>query len=166
MIDLLFPRVIDNRFRGQWLGYGLLGLVLFVKLGIAVISIVAPHVANQADAIDASTYSQAALRDAATTTALLGLLHLCIGAFGVLAMIRYRAMVPLIHLWLLAEFLGRRVILELYPMQRMPGPSSGSLVNLVLLSMMALGLALSVWPRRGAPVRLGRTRDEPPHGFH
>ena len=151
MLGVLLPRVIDNRFRGQWLGYWLLAPVLFVKLGIAVASILTPGNANRADAIDLSTYSAAALRDATTTTALLGLLHLCIGLFCVLAMIRYRAMVPLIYLWLLAEFLGRRVIFQLYPMERVPGPSTGSMVNLALLAMMTLGLALSLWPRRDAP---------------
>jgi DMSO reductase anchor subunit len=153
MLGLLFPRIIDNQFRGRWLGYWLLGPVLFLKVGIAVASIMTPRTANKADAIDLSTFSEAALRDAATSTALLGLLHLCIGLFCLLAMIRYRAMVPLIYLWLVAEFLGRRVILEFYPMDRTPGPSSGSIVNLALLAMMALGFAFSVWPRRDAPDR-------------
>lgn len=153
MLGLLFPRVIDNQFRGRWLGYWLLGPVLFLKVGIALASILTPRAANKADAIDLSTYSEAALHDEMTSTALLGLLHLCIGLFCLLAMIRYRAMVPLIYLWLMAEFLGRRVILELYPMERTPGPSSGSIVNMALLAMMALGLALSVWPRRDGPDR-------------
>jgi hypothetical protein len=91
MLGLLFPRLIDNRFRGQWLGYWLLAPVLVLKFGIAFASILTPRQANKADAIDLSTYSQTALRDAATSTALLGLLHLCIGLFCLLAMIRYRA---------------------------------------------------------------------------
>jgi hypothetical protein len=153
MPRLLFPRVIDNRFRGQWLGYWLLAPVLILKLGIAVASIVAPGNANRADAIDVSAFSAAALRDQAMSTALLGLLHLCIGLFCVMAMIRYRAMVPLIYLWLVIEFLGRRVVLGLYPIERAPGASSGSIVNLVLLSMLVVGLALSLWPRRNAPTQ-------------
>jgi DMSO reductase anchor subunit len=151
MLGLLFPRVIDNRFRGQWPGYGLLAPVLFLKLGIALGSILTPGNANKADAIDASSYSAAALRDAMTSTALLGLLHLCIGLFGVLAMIRYRAMIPLIYLWLLIEFLGRRVVLDLYPIARTGGLSAGSIIDMILLAMLVLGLALSVWRRRDAP---------------
>jgi hypothetical protein len=65
-------------------------------------------------------------------------------------MVRYRAMVPLIYLWLIAEFLGRRGVLAVYPIDRVAGPSSGSILNLVLVSLMVLGLALSLWPRRGA----------------
>lgn len=150
MLGILFPRVIDNTFRGQWLGFWLLAPVLFVKLGIAIMSMLNPARANGADAIDQSTYSAAALQQALTSTALLGLLHLAIGLFGVLAMLRYRAMVPLIYLWLLAEFLGRRVVLTLYPIERVEGPSAGSVINLVLVALMVVGLLLSVWRRRTA----------------
>ena len=154
MLGLLLPRVIDNRFRGQWLGFWLMVPVLLLKTGIALASILAPGQASKADAIDLSTYSPAALRDAMTSTALLGLLHLCIALFCLLALVRYRALVPLIYLWLLAEFLGRRVVLGLYPMERVSGPSSGSMVNLALLIMMGVGLALSLSPRRSAPDQL------------
>ena len=151
MLLLLFPRAIDNTFRGQWIGFWLLAPLLVLKLGIAIASIVTPGRANSADAIDLSSYSAAALRDATTTTALLGLLHLSIALMGVLVMVRYRAMVPLIYFWLLAEFLGRRVVLALYPMDRVAGLSSGSIVNIILLALMLVGLALSLWPRRSAP---------------
>ena len=156
MLGLLFPRVIDNRFRGQWLGYWLLAPVLILKFGIAIGSILTPGNANKADAIDLSTYSQAALRDAMTSTALLGLLHLSIALLCLLAMIRYRAMVPMIYLWLALEFLGRRAVLHIYPIERVQGPSSGSIVNLVLIALLALGLALSIWPRRNAPDGVAR----------
>ena len=148
MLGLLFPAVIDNRFRGQQLGYWLLAPVLFIKIGIALGSILTPARANKADAIDLSSYSPAALHDAMTSTALLGLMHLVIGLFCVLMMIRYRALVPLIYFWLLTEFLGRRVVLGLYPMERVEGPSSGSIINLALLTVMVVGCALALWPRR------------------
>jgi hypothetical protein len=151
MLRLLFPPALDTNFRGQWLGFWLLAPVLFLKIGIGIGSLVAPQRANQADALDHSTYSPAALREALATTALLGLLHLCIAAFGVLAMARYRAMVPLIYLGLIAEMLARRVVLGAYPIDRVAGPSSGGIVNLVLIALMVVGLGLSLWPRRNAP---------------
>jgi hypothetical protein len=151
MLNILLPPVIDRTFRGQWLGFWLLAPVLFVKLAIGAMSIVSPERAHSADAIDVSSFSEAALREAMTSTALLGLVHVFIGLMGVLAMVRYRAMVPLIYVWLLAEFLARRLVLALYPIDREAGVSSGSIINMVLLSLMVLGLALSVWPRRAAP---------------
>lgn len=151
MLRLLFPATIDNKFRGHWVGFWILAPVLFLKLGIAAGSLLTPANANKADAIDLSSFSPAALQAETTSTALLGLLHLAIGLFAVLAMIRYRAMVPLIYLWLIAEFLARRVVLTVYPIDRTPGTSSGSVVNIVLLSLMVLGLLLSIWRRRNAP---------------
>jgi hypothetical protein len=151
MLSLLFPRVIDNTYRGQRLGYWLLAPVLFLKIGIGLASIFNPRGANQADAIDLSSFSTVALREEVTTTALLGLLHLAIGLFCVLAMVRYRAMTQMIYFWLIAEFIGRRVVLSVYTIDRVDGPSSGSYVNLALAGMLAMGFALSLWRRRGAP---------------
>jgi hypothetical protein len=149
MLSLLFPRVIDDTYRGQRLGYWLLAPVLVLKIGIAFSSLFSPRAANGADGMDLTSFSAAALREEVMSTALLGLLHLAIGVFCVLAMVRYRAMIPLIYLWLIAEFLGRRVVLELYPIDRASGPSSGAYVNLALFAMLAIGFALSLWRRRG-----------------
>lgn len=150
MFDILFPRIIDNRLRGRALGFWLLVPVLILKLGIAGASLLTPGQANRADGIDGSSYSVAAIRHAEASTALLGLLHLSIGLLCVLAMIRYRAMTPLIYLWLILEFLGRRLVLGIYPIDRTPGTPSGSFVNIALISMLVFGFALSLWPRRNA----------------
>ncbi|HXU99746.1 MAG TPA: hypothetical protein VG166_04550 [Caulobacteraceae bacterium] len=150
MLGLLFPRIIDNTLRGRRLGYWLLVPVLAMKFAIALGSLLHPAGASQADGIDVSTYSPAALREAAASTALNGLLHLAIALFCLLAMIRYRALTPLVWLWLLAEFLARRLVLEAYPIDRVGGTSSGSIINLALITMMTAGLALSLWPRREA----------------
>ena len=150
MLQRLFPTRIDNIYRGQWIGFWLLAPVLLLKIAIALGSILTPANASGADGIDISSFSPAALRDAASSSALLGWLHLCIAMVGVLAMARYRAMVPMIYIWLLVEFLGRRVILNQYPIDRVASPPPASIINLVLLTIMGLGLCLSLWPRRRA----------------
>ena len=150
MLRLLFPPVIDNRFRGQWLGFWLLAPILVLKFGVAFGSVLTPGNANKADAVDLSSYSAAALRDIVTSTALLGLLHLSIGLFCLLVMVRYRAMTPLIYLWLLFEFIARRAVLEAYPIDRVAGPSAASVINLALIILLAAGFALCLWRRRGA----------------
>ena len=60
-------------------------------------------------------------------------------------------MTQMIYFWLIAEFIGRRVVLSVYTIDRVDGPSSGSYVNLALAGMLAMGFALSLWRRRGAP---------------
>lgn len=147
MLNKIFPRTIDNTLNGQWLGFWLLVPLLAMKLMIAFGSMVFPGKANSTDGIDISGYSTIALQEAVASTALLGLLHLSIGLFCVLAMIRYRALIPLLYIWLLFEFLGRRLLLNIYPIERTGDTSSATIINLVFFALMVIGFALSMWPR-------------------
>lgn len=146
MLSRIFPQTIDNKLNGHWLGYLLLIPVLLLKFMIAIGSMVMPAEANSTDGIEMSGYPVTALQEAIASTALLGLLHLSIGLICVLALIRYRAMIPLIYVWLLFEFAGRRLLLDIYPIERAGDTSSASIMNLVLLALMVVGFGFSVWP--------------------
>ncbi|MCF6264733.1 MAG: hypothetical protein L3J24_14260 [Xanthomonadales bacterium] len=146
MFNKIFPQTIDNKFNGHWLGFWLLIPVLLFKLMIAIGSMLIPAAANSTDGIDMSAYPAAALQVATTSTALLGLLHLSIALIGVLALIRYRAMIPLIYVWLLFEFAGRRVLLNIYAIERTGDASTAVIMNSVLLALMVVGFVFSVWP--------------------
>src|SRR5262249_29040746 len=52
VLRVLFLASSDIGVRGQWLGFLLLAPGLFMKLGIALASMIAPQNANSADAID------------------------------------------------------------------------------------------------------------------
>jgi hypothetical protein len=148
MLSKIFPQTIDNTLNGQWLGYLLLVPVLLLKIAIAIGSMVIPAEANSTDGIEMSGYPVTALQEAVASTALLGLLHLSIGLIGVLALIRYRAMIPLIYVWLLFEFAGRRLLLTIYPIERAGDTSTASTINLALLALMVVGFGFSIWPRK------------------
>ncbi len=148
MLSKIFPQTIDNKLNGQWLGYLLLVPVLLLKIAIAIGSMVMPAEANSTDGIEMSGYPVTALQEAIASTALLGLLHLSIGLIGVLALIRYRAMIPLIYVWLLFEFAGRRLLLTIYPIERAGDTSTASTINLMLLALMVVGFGFSIWPRK------------------
>jgi hypothetical protein len=77
--------------------------------------------------------------------ALWGLSLLIFSLLGVLALIRYRAMVPLVFLLLLLEHLGRKLIFVAMPIAQAGEPPAFS-INLVLMASMLIGLALSLWP--------------------
>ena len=62
----------------------------------------------------------------------------------ILILVRYRAMVPLMFVLFLVEFLSRRVVFEVLPIQR-TGTPPAFYVNLALLAVMVVGLALSLW---------------------
>jgi hypothetical protein len=151
MFDLLVPRTLDNRFRGQRAALWLFALVVLVKLGIGFGTIFNGHsAASSADGIPLDTFSPAGARAVVSLFAAWGFAQVMIGALCVLALVRYRAMVPLLFALLLLEHLGRKLIFHLMPVAT-TGTPPGFFINLALLALMLVGLALSLWPRAGIP---------------
>ncbi|HEV7426466.1 MAG TPA: hypothetical protein VGQ46_08860 [Thermoanaerobaculia bacterium] len=148
MFEGILPRSIDNTYRGQKLALWIFGLLTLMKSVIGVNSMVnGADVMSTADGIALNTYPAAAAQNLVAMWALLGLSHLVIAALGVLVLLRYRAMVPLMFGLLLLSHLGGKLILELHPIVRTGAPPA-SIINLTQLALIVLGLALSLWSRR------------------
>jgi hypothetical protein len=151
--DPFLPGRSDNAYRGHKLALGLLALVVLMKLAIGLNSIFnGPSVLRSADGIPLDTYPPAAAQVVVSLFALLGLSHVVIGIFGLLILIRYRALVPLAFGLLLLEHLGKRLILNFLPIARVGRPP-GAAINLVILALIVVGLALSLWRRNRTPAR-------------
>jgi hypothetical protein len=71
---------------------------------------------------------------------------------GVLALTRYRAMIPFLFVLFLLEHLARRWILLVKPIAR-TGTPPGIYINLVILVLTIVGLALSLWSRADLPLQ-------------
>jgi hypothetical protein len=148
MFELLLPKSFDNNYRGHKLALWLFGLFALLKSVIGVNSIINGRVVmTGADGIPLDTYPAAAAQSFVALWALLGLAHIIIGLLCVLALIRYRSMVPSLFTLLLLQHLGGRVILEYIPLVRVGAPPALA-VNLIQLTLLVLGLALSLWRRR------------------
>ena len=160
MLNQLLPRQLDNRYQGHRLGLWLLGLVVFVNLGISASSMfngrqLASSAGIRLEALPAT--------GAAAVVSLFGLLGLWRLVFCVLCIVvlaRYRAMVPIIFALLLLEQLGRRAILGeqlgrwavVYGMPVLRSEAAAdSFVSLALLSMITVGLATSVLRTKTVP---------------
>ena len=155
MLDKLLPRSLDNTYRGHRLAIWLLLPVLVVKTGIALGTIFnGRRAAQSADGIPLDTFGAGAADAVVGLFAIWGLAQLVICLFGVLALTRYRAMIPLMFTLLLAEHLARKAILLVMPLPRTGAPP-GLFINLALLGLMAAGLALSFLGRR-EPAPVGR----------
>jgi hypothetical protein len=147
MLNLLLPRRIDNTFRGHALALWLFVPVVVFKTGIALGAIFNGRAAAQsADGIPLDTFGVTGAEAVVALFALWGLSQLAFTALGVLALTRYRAMIPLMFVLLLLEHLARRWILLVKPIIR-TGTPPGSSINIVLLGLMIAGLALSLWRR-------------------
>lgn len=153
MLGSILPQRIDNTYRGHKIALWLFGLLLLMKAAIGVNSIFNGYsVASTADGIPLDTFTPDGAQAVVSLFALLGLSMLILCVLGLLALIRYRAMIPLMYALLLLEYGSRKLILYLMPIVK-TGTSSGLAVNLVLLALMILGLALSLWSRERLPAQ-------------
>ena len=149
MLERLLPRQLDNCFEGKRAALWLLGLYIALKLAMSVNSIFnAESVAAGADGIPLASYGPAAAREIVTLFALVGLGQLALAAVATIALIRYRAMVPLVLLLLLAEAFARRIIVLANEPIRTSAGSGALYINVALIGLLLAGLLLSLWPRR------------------
>ena len=153
MFNQLLPKRIDNTYSGYTPALWIFGLLMFIWGAMSLNSIINGHtVASTADGIPLDTFTPAGAQTVVSLFALLGLSRLVMSLLGILALARYRAMVPLMFALLLLEHLSRRLILQLLPIPR-AGTPPGSMVNLVLLALMVVGLALSVRRQESLPAK-------------
>ena len=149
MLERLFPRRADNRFEGLRPALWLLGLLIFVKLAMSLNSIAnTESVAVGADGIPLASYGPEAARQVLLMFALLALGQLAITLIALITLIRYRALVPLIYLVLLGEQLARRAIAQSYAAPGARMTDVAWYVNYGLLTLLVVGLALSLIPAR------------------
>ncbi|MEX2326010.1 MAG: hypothetical protein WD553_04370 [Gemmatimonadaceae bacterium] len=148
MLSRLFPRRLDNSYRGYKLALVIFGLVALVRVAIGLGSIFNGYLAaSSADGIPLDTFPAAATQTILSLFAMLGLSRLLLGLLCILVLIRYRAMVPLMFAVLLLEQLGRQLIVYFLPIPRVGAPPV-SAIHLTILALLILGLALSLLTRK------------------
>jgi len=151
MLHRLFPARADNTFHGYRAALWLLGIVVALKLVMGVNSILnTESVAAGADGLPLDSFGPEAARTVLMLFALTSLGQLMLAVIALITLVRYRALVPLIYAVLLGEHLVRRFIVQSYEVARTEGISAGGYVNPGLLTLLAVGLVLSLIPgRRG-----------------
>jgi hypothetical protein len=145
MLDRLLPERIDNTYRGHWLAIWLLGMLVLLKGAIGLGTVFKGRsAAIDADGIPLDTFTTAGAEAFVALLAAWGVAQIVLNLFGWLVLVRYRAMVPLMFLLLLAEHLGRRFVFWVLPIPRIGAPP-GFFINLLLIAALVAGLALSLW---------------------
>ena len=148
-MNQILPQRIDNTYRGHPLAVWLLIPIVFLKTGMALGTIFNGRgVAQSADNIPLDSFGAAGAEAVVALFAIWGLSQLVFSVLGVLALTRYRAMIPFLFVLLLLEHLARRWILLVKPIARTATPP-GIYVNLVILALMIVGLALSLRAEKG-----------------
>ena len=113
MLGRIFPKQIDNDYRGYklaiWLLVPIVLLKFFMGLNVAGLNpwISNRFVAKTADGIPLETFGAEAASTVMFLFASWGLILLVLSLLGIVVLIRYRAMVPLMYLLLSIEQFGR-----------------------------------------------------------
>jgi hypothetical protein len=149
MFDRLLPRHIDNTYHGYKLALWLFALIVLMKSAVSINSIFNGYsVAVSADGIPLDTFTPAGAQAVVSAFAAWGLAQLVICLLCLLVLARYRAMIPFMFALLLLEHLSRRLLFWVMPIVR-AGTPPGFYVNLILLTLMVVGLVLSLRRRDG-----------------
>jgi len=147
MLNQLLPRKADNNFQGHKIALWIFSIVLLMLTAMSMNSIFNGHfVAINADGLPLDTYTPAGAQAVVSFYATWGVTQLVIVTLGVIALVRYRTLVPLMSLLLLSEELLLKAIHYYLPVAK-PNGVPASLFVVALLSLMALGLVLSLWRR-------------------
>lgn len=151
MFGRIFPRQFDNVYRGHWLGLVIFAIVVLLRGVQGFNCMVMPHtVITGADAIPIDTFGAAAAQTTVGLFAMLGIMLAVLSLIGLVALVRYRSMIPFLFLTFLVVQIAGRILLLVYPLTREVNASNGYAghpigwwFNLGLLAITAIGLLLS-----------------------
>lgn len=147
MLARIFPKQFDNNFRGHFLAFWLFGAAMLMELAMATNSLVNTRtVASLADGIPLDRYANGGADAVVALFALAGLFRLLLALQGLLVLVRYRAMIPLMFLLLLILHLGSKALLLLHPIARSGVGSAqlGSAFVYAIIAILFIGFALSL----------------------
>ena len=150
MLSRLFPSTTNFIYTGSRVSLWLLGLVLLLKLAIALGAIFNGHyAASVADGIPVDSYTPQGAQAFLSLFASLGLSQFMLGALGLVLLLRYRPLVPLFLLVLLVEYVARKGVSAYLPIARSGGASGGA-INWAIFGVMLLAFVLSLTQRNAS----------------
>ena len=145
MFERLLPQSLDNEYRGSKLALWLFGFVVLIK-SVQSLSIIfaGNYTAMGADGIPLDTFPPAVAQTVLAVFAQQSLWRLTFCLLCLIALLRYRSAVPLMFALLVVNYLAAQVVFRFVPLPRV-GTPPGPVINLIIVSLMVVGLVLSVW---------------------
>ena len=147
MLSRLLPPLTNFTYTGSRFSLWLLGLVLLLKLAIALGAIFNGHyAASVADGIPVDSYTPEGTQAFLSVFASLGLSQLILGLLGALILLKYHPLVPIFLLAMLVEYLGRKGVTAYMPIAR-SNDAPGGAINWLIFGAMLLAFVLSMRQR-------------------
>lgn len=153
----ILPAQFDNRFQGNVSALWIFALVTTMTLAQSAVHLFTSDGGAQAIAhIPLDTYSGGAAQSLAALYARLGLWQFLMGVLCLVALRRYRAMIPLLHVVLVLGYVAQWGVAYLKPTVT-AGVSGASAPAVVLTTLGIVGLVLSL---RGQGYQIARADRE------
>lgn len=150
-MNWILPERIDNHFPGHRAVVGLFAGITLITLGRSLFHMLAPDGGAQSVAhIPLSTFSPVQAGQAVIFVfALWGLSQLIMGLVYVVALARYRALIPLLLVLMFVEYLGRFTIGHVRPLD-LAGTPPGKILDHIMipLSLVLLYFSRPAFGRR------------------
>jgi len=140
LIEWLFPSTVTNQVKGYQLASSLFLILSIVSIGRSLIHFLAPD--GGAGTIAGIDLSFAGSQSVVFAFGLWGLSQLIYGFLQFLVAIRYRSLVPLMYLILIAETLGRMLVGVMKPPILLHTPPGG-IANYLILPLAIVMLVLT-----------------------
>jgi len=151
VLSRIFPARIDNRYRGHVVALWLFVPITLQKVGVSLTHLFkADGGAQSISTIPLDTYAPSAAQNIVGLFARMGLEQLVLAALLVLVLLRYRAMIPLMYVLIVAHYLAAKGVAQIKPLV-LAGTSGASTPALVIGILSVIGLALSLIGRRYSP---------------
>ena len=147
MLKRIFPKQINNTYGGYWLAVWLLLPIVLVKMIMSTnIFINTRDIIKGPDGIPLDAFGTVAAAVIVQCFRSWALNHFVFAALGLVAILHYRAMVPLMYLALAVDATGRVALFlaDPLPTRHAGGPSLGLTINIGLAAALLIGLALSL----------------------
>ncbi|MEO8193254.1 MAG: hypothetical protein ABI681_05350 [Gemmatimonadales bacterium] len=150
MLNRILPGRVDNRYRGHPLALWLFVPIVFMKVAMSLTHLFnADGGAQSISTIPLDSYPPSAAQNIIGLFARLGLEQLILATIFVLVLLRYRAMIPLMYVLIVAHYVASKGVAQMKPLV-LAGTSGASTPALVLAILSVAGLILSLIGRRYA----------------
>jgi len=118
MLNAFLPQKIDNDYKGNPIALWVFAAITVITIARSLVHIVAADGGAQSIAtIPLNTFTEAGARTAVLMFAYWGISQLLMGFLYLLALLRYRSMIPLMYLFMAAEYALRLVVGRLKPIE-------------------------------------------------
>jgi hypothetical protein len=139
MLKRIFPERFDNDFRGARPALWLFAALLFLRGMMGFNSIFFTRfVATSADGLDFTSYGPKGTDAVISLYGLLGVAMVLLSLIGVVALVRYRSMIPFLYLVLLIQQIAGKALGLLHP-----GETSGAASTHTASAFVVAALALT-----------------------